>query len=214
MITCSRCGHEYEDTLKLALEGRPVCPTCMHELTASVSADGRPAPGWRKDPPDVSDFAMPKDPPNVSDFAMPKDSPEPRFFHFDTDVYERRIGLAVGPLKEMGAAWLTEQLRKAWPDLDQEGHVELDDTDATVFADALRIQTENGGVIRIVRIPRFDPGSQCDHAVLAHETFHLVCGTLKDLGIPHDDHEEAHAYLFEYVYRVFLDFLYGRGPSK
>jgi hypothetical protein len=135
---------------------------------------------------------------------------KPRFFHFDTDVYERRIGLAVGPLKEMGAAWLTERIRKAWPDLDQEGRVELDDGDGTVFADALRIQTEDGIVIRIVRIPRFDPGSPRDYAVLAHETFHLVCGALKDLGVPHDDGEEAHAYLFEHVYRRFLKFLFGR----
>ena len=125
-------------------------------------------------------------------------------------MYDRRIGLAVGPLKELNAAWLTERIRKAWPDLDQEGHVELDDTDETVFADAIRIQTEDGIVIRIVRIPRFDPGSPPDYAVLAHETFHLVCGTLKDLGVPHDDNEEAHAYLFEYIYRVFLEFLFGR----
>lgn len=187
MITCSRCGHEYEDTLKLALEGRPVCPTCMHELTAQVSADGRP--------------------------ARPKDAPEPKFFHFNTDVYERRIGLAVGPLKEMGAAWLTERIQEAWPDLDKEGHVELDDVDETVLADALRIQMEDGKVIRIVRIPWFD-GSPSNHGVLAHETFHIVCGALKDLGVPHDDHEEAHAYLFEFVYRRFLEFLCGKGSAK
>ena len=156
----------------------------MHELTTPANADGRP--------------------------ARSKDAQEPEFFHFDTDVYDRRIGLAVGPLKELNAAWLTERIRKAWPDLDQEGHVELDDTDETVFADAIRIQTEDGIVIRIVRIPRFDPGSPPDYAVLAHETFHLVCGTLKDLGVPHDDNEEAHAYLFEYIYRVFLEFLFGR----
>ena len=135
---------------------------------------------------------------------------EPEFFHFDTDVYERCIGLAVGPLKEMGAAWLTERLQEAWPDLDKEGRVELDDVDETVLADAVRIQTDNGRVIRIVRIPRFDPGSPRDYAVLAHETFHLVCGALKDLGVPHDDGEEAHAYLFEHVYRRFLEFLFGR----
>lgn len=134
---------------------------------------------------------------------------EPAFFHFNTDVYERRIGLAVGPLKEMGAAWLTERIHEAWPDLDKEGRVELDDTDETVLADALRIQTEDGKVIRVVRIPWFD-GSPSVLGVLAHETFHLVCGALKDLGVPHDDNEEAHAYLFEYVYRRFLEFLRGR----
>ena len=180
MITCSRCGHEYEDTLKLALEGWPVCPTCMHELTAQVSADGRP--------------------------VRPKDTPKPMFFHFDTDVYERRIGLAVGPLKEMGAAWLTERLQEAWPDLDKEGRVELDDVDETVLADTVRIQAGDGKVIRIVRIPGFD-GSPHDHGVLAHEVFHLACGVLKDLGVPHDDQEEAHAYFFEFVYRRFLGFL-------
>lgn len=194
-IICSRCGLGYEDTLKLALEGRPVCPTCVHELTASATADGGPAR-----------LELRKDPPNVSDFAMPKCAPEPKFFHFDTDVYERRIGLAVGPLKEMGSAWLTERLQKAWPDLDKEGRVELDDVDETVLADAVRIQTEDGKVIRIVRIPGFD-GSPHDHGVLAHETFHLVCGALKDLGVPHDDQEEAHAYFFEFVYRRFLEFL-------
>lgn len=134
---------------------------------------------------------------------------EPKFFHFNTDVYERRIGLAVGPLKEMGAAWLTERIQEAWPDLDKEGRVELDDVDETVLADALRIQTEDGKVIRIVRIPGFD-GSPYDHSVLAHEVFHLVCGALKDIGVPHDDQEEAHAYLFEFVYRRFLEFLLGR----
>lgn len=139
--------------------------------------------------------------------AKTTDRPEePMFFHFNTDVYERRIGLAVGPLKEMGAAWLTERIQEAWPDLDKEGHVELDDVDETVLADALRIQTEDGKVIRIVRIPGFD-GSPYDHSVLAHEAFHLVCGALKDLGIPHDDQEEAHAYLFEFVYRRFLEVL-------
>lgn len=134
---------------------------------------------------------------------------EPRFFHFDTDVYERRIGLAVGPLKEMGAAWLTERLQEAWPDLDKEGRVELDDADETVLADAVRIQAEDGKVVRIVRIPGFD-GSPHDHGVLAHETFHLACGALQDIGVPHDDHEEAHAYFFEFVYRRFLEFLRGR----
>ena len=187
IITCSRCGHGYVDTLKLALEGRPVCPTCMHELTASVSADGRP--------------------------VQPKDAPGPRFFHFDTDVYERRIGLAVGPLKEMGAAWLTKRLQEAWPDLDKEGRVELDDADETVLADAVRIQAENGKVVRIVRIPGFD-GSPHDHGILAHETFHLACGVLKDLGVPHDDNEEAHAYFFEFVYRRFLELLRGKEPVK
>ena len=199
MIICSRCGHEYEDTLKLALEGRPVCPTCVYEFVAPRTASGdRPVRLEER-----------KTPPCKSDFAMLKDAPEPRFFHFDTDVYERRIGLAVGPLKEMGAAWLTERLQEAWPDLDKEGRVELDDVDETVLADAVRIQTEDGKVIRIVRIPGFD-GSPHDHGVLAHEAFHLVCGALKDLGVPHDDQEEAHAYLFEYVYRRFLEFLYGR----
>ena len=207
MITCSRCGHEYEDTLKLALEGRPVCPVCMNELVHELVAP-RIASGDRP-----VRLELRKDPPNVSDFAMPKCAPEPRFFHFNTDVYERRIGLAVGPLKEMGAAWLTERIQEAWPDLDKEGHVELDDVDETVLADALRIQTENGKVIRIVRLPGFD-GSPYDHSVLAHEVFHLVCGALKDLGVPHDDNEEAHAYLFEYVYRRFLEFLYGRGSAK
>lgn len=180
MITCSRCGHGYVDALKLALEGRPVCPTCMHELTASLSADGVP--------------------------ARTEDAPEPKFFHFDTDVYERRIGLAVGPLKEMGAAWLTEQMQKAWPDLDKEARVELDDADETTFADTVRIQVGGGNVIWIVRIPGFD-GSPHGYGVLAHETFHLACGALQDLGIPHDDHEEAHAYFFEFVYRRFLEFL-------
>lgn len=187
LITCSRCGHHYEDTLKLALEGWPVCPTCAYKLTAPANADGRP--------------------------ARPKGAPEPRFFHFDTDVYERRIGLAVGPLKEMGAAWLTERLQEAWPDLDKEGRVELDDVDETVLADVVRIQAENGKVIRIVRIPGFD-GSPYDHGILAHETFHLVCGVLKDLGVPHDDNEEAHAYFFEFVYRRFLELLRGKEPVK
>lgn len=140
--------------------------------------------------------------------ARPKYAPEPKFFHFDTDVYGQRVGLAVGPLKEMGAAWLTERLQEAWPELDKEGRVELDDVDETVLADFVRIQTENGEVIWIVRIPGFD-GSPYDYSVLAHETFHLVCRALKDLGVPHDDHEEAHAYLFEYVYRRFLEFLRG-----
>lgn len=160
----------------------------------------------------MSPTATPADHPagiNIADFRF-RELKAPEFFHFDTDVYERRIGLAVGPLKELNAAWLTERIREAWPDIDQEGHVELDDADKTVFADALRIQTEDGFMIQIVRIPRFDPGSPHDHAVLAHETFHLVCGALKDLGVPHDDSEEAHAYLFEHVYRRFLEFLYGR----
>lgn len=134
---------------------------------------------------------------------------EPAFFHFDTDVYERRIGLAVGPLKEMGAAWLTERIQEAWPDLDKEGRVELNDADETVLADTVRIQAEDGNVIQIVRIPGFD-GSPHDHGVLAHETFHLACGVLRDLGVPHDDREEAHAYFFEFVYRRFLEFLRGR----
>lgn len=133
----------------------------------------------------------------------------PEFFHFDTDVYERRIGLAVGPLKEMGAAWLTERLQEAWPDLDKEGRVELDDVDETALADAVRIQADDGKVVRIVRIPGFD-GSPYDHGVLAHETFHLACGALQDIGVPHDDREEAHAYFFEIVYRRFLEFLRGR----
>lgn len=188
MITCSRCGHEYEDVLKLALDGRPVCPSCMYELVATKTADGKPV--------------QPKDSPE------PKNSPETRFFHFDTDVYGQRVGLAVGPLKGMGATWLTERIREAWPDLDKDGHVELADPDETVLADALRIQAEAGKVIRIVRIPGFD-GSPYDYSVLAHEAFHLACGMLQDLGVPHDDHEEAHAYLFEYVYRRFLEFLRG-----
>lgn len=193
MITCSRCGHEYDDTLKLELEGRwPVCPTCVHELTVPPTATPADHPAGV----DIADFRFGK--------------PEPRFFHFDTDVYERRIGLAVGPLKEMGAAWLTERLQEAWPDLDKEGRVELDDVDETVLADAVRIQADDGKVVRIVRVPGFD-GSPHDHGVLAHETFHLVCGALKDLGVSHDDREEAHAYLFEYVYRRFLEFLFGRG---
>lgn len=154
-----------------------------------------------------------KDPLLTSDFAMPKRAPGPAFFHFDTDVYGRRIGLAVGPLKEMGAAWLTERLQEAWPDLDREARVELDDADETVLADAVRIQTEDGKVIRIVRIPGFD-GSPYDHGVLAHETFHLACGVLKDLGVPHDDNEEAHAYFFEFVYRRFLELLRGKEPAK
>ena len=189
IITCSRCGHEYVDTLKLALEGRPVCPTCMYKLTAQVSADGGPAR--------TKDASVP---------ALLKDAPGPEFFHFDTDVYERRIGLAVGPLKEMGAAWLTERVQEAWPDLDKDARVELDDADDTTFADTIRIQVGDGIVIWIVRIPGFD-GSPHGYGVLAHETFHLACGALRDLGVPHDDHEEAHAYFFEFVYRRFLEFL-------
>ena len=72
-----------------------------------------------------------------------------------------------------------------------------------------RILVHAEDFIRIVRIPGFD-GSPYDHGVLAHETFHLACGALQDLGVPHDDHEEAHAYFFEIVYRRFLEFLRGR----
>ena len=180
----------------------PVCKRCRKVFAATTIDE------WKtKICPDCARTGggAPSAPP-----GEPAKCQEPEFFHFDTDVYERRIGLAVGPLKEMGAAWLTERLQETWPDLDKEGRVELDDADETVLADAVRIQAEDGKVVRIVRIPGFD-GSPHDHGVLAHETFHLVCGTLKDLGVPHDDGEEAHAYLFEYVYRRFLEFLSGRG---
>ena len=186
MITCSQCGHEITRTPPSWRwwGGRLLRPACIHELGAANTADGGT--------------------------AKPKDVPEPEFFHFDTDVYGGlRIGLAVGPLKEMGAAWLTKRLQEAWPDLDKEGRVELADPDETVLADALRIQAEAGKVIWIVRIPGFD-GSPYDHGVLARETFHLACGVLKGLGIPLDYHEEAHAYFFEFVYWRFLEFLRGR----
>ena len=88
---------------------------------------------WCKAPElDALDANVPKKCLRVGTSAKKAGAPE--FFHFDTDVYDRRIGLAVGPLK--------------------------------------------------------------------------------DLGVPHDDNEEAHAYLFEFVYRRFLEFLCGRGSAK
>lgn len=135
----------------------------------------------------------------------------PRFWHFDTDVYGLWIGLALGPLERTGADWLTRRLQEAWPDLAKDGRVELDDPAPGTYADMVRIQTEEGYVIRVVRLPRFDFASPFDHGVLAHEVVHLVCGALRDLGVPHSEHEEEHAYLVELVHRRFLELLRGKG---
>lgn len=142
-----------------------------------------------------------------------------RFWHFDTDVYNLHVGLVLGPLAECTSAWLSERMREAWPTLAPDGSVELagNASDGTVYADHLVVMADDGTTYRFVRIPRFRTRGReapFDHAVLAHETFHLVNCALGYLGIPHDERDEAYAYLIEHVYRRFLELLYGQGEER
>ena len=141
-----------------------------------------------------------------------------KFWHFETDVYGLRIGLYLGPLSECTPERLTRWLRKAWPDLPSDGHVELPPADGTVYADSLRIEAEDGTVYRIVRIPRFRRTSPADEAfdvaTLAHESLHVAATALRDVGVPFDGNAEAHAYLTELVFRRFLEILYDKGEGQ
>jgi hypothetical protein len=135
-----------------------------------------------------------------------------KFWHFDTDVYGLHIGLILGPLEKCTEEWLTLRMRKAWPKvLPDEGQVELGANDEWVYADHIVITASNNTNFRFVRIPQFFPRGKSaahDHAVLAHETHHLVATALRYLGVENGEHEEAAAYLEEYIYERFLTFLY------
>ena len=136
-----------------------------------------------------------------------------KFWHFDTDVYGLHIGLILGPLEKCTEEWLTRKMRQAWPDrLEEDGRVELGPHDETAYADHIVITGTDGEMFRFVRIPQFYPRGKSameDHAVLAHETYHLVNSALLHLGVERGDHDEAAAYLLELVYGKFLGFLYG-----
>ena len=135
-----------------------------------------------------------------------------KFWHFDTDVYGLHIGLILGPLEKCTEKWLTEKMRKAWPKvLPDEGEVELGKPDEWCYADHIVITASNNTQFRFVRIPQFYPrGKSAPHdlAVLVHETHHLVATALKYLGVESGEHEEAAAYLEEYVFEKFMTILY------
>lgn len=135
-----------------------------------------------------------------------------KFWHFDTDVYGLHIGLILGPLEKCTNEWLTRKMRQAWPDrLEEDGHVELSPRDETAYADHIVITAGDGSTYRFVRIPQFFPRGKSaakDHAVLVHETHHLVTDALRYLGVEGGEHDEAGAYLEEFVYEKFLNILY------
>lgn len=139
-----------------------------------------------------------------------------RWFHsFDTDVYGLHVMLCVAEPHRCPAEALDAMLKRAWPDLvPDDMHLDLDTPDESTYADHVTVSAPDGRTFRVVRIPRFGRGEPFDYSILAHETQHLVLKALDDLGVEDGKSHEASAYLFEMVYRRFLESLFKRKEKK
>lgn len=139
-----------------------------------------------------------------------------RWFHsFDTDVYGLHVMLCVAEPHRCPAEALGAMLKRAWPDLvPDDMHLDLDTPDESTYADHVTVSAPDGRTFRVVRIPRFGRDEPFDYSILAHETQHLVLKALDDLGVEDGKSHEASAYLFEMVYRRFLESLFKRKEKK
>lgn len=139
-----------------------------------------------------------------------------RWFHsFDTDVYGLHVMLCVAEPHKCPAEALDALLKRAWPKLvPADMHLDLDAADEATYADCVTVTSPGGLTFRIVRIPRFGRDDPFDYSILAHETQHLVLKALDDLGVEDGKSHEASAYLFEMVYRRFLEGLFKRKEKR